>query len=46
VLYLMYEDGFQAWNLGSATAVAFVLFFLLLLLTRLQVALSRRWSAA
>ena len=46
VLYLMYEDGFQAWNLGSATAVAFVLFFLLLLLTRLQVALARRWSAA
>ena len=46
VLYLMYEDGFQSWNLGSASAVAFVLFFLLFLLTRLQVALARRWSAA
>jgi len=46
VLYLMYQDGFQSWNLGSASAVAFVLFFLLFLLTRLQVALARRWSAA
>jgi len=46
VLYLMYEDGFQSWNLGSASAVAFVLFFLLFLITRLQVALARRWSAA
>jgi multiple sugar transport system permease protein len=46
VLYLMYEDGFQSWNLGSASAVAFVLCFLLFLLTRLQVALARRWSAA
>jgi multiple sugar transport system permease protein len=46
VLYLMYQDGFQSWNLGSASAVAFVLFFLLFLITRLQVALARRWSAA
>jgi multiple sugar transport system permease protein len=46
VLYLMYEDGFQSWNLGSASAVAFVLFFLLFLLTRLQLALARRWSTA
>ena len=27
VLYLMYQDGFQSWNLGSASAVAFVLFW-------------------
>jgi len=46
VLYLMYQDGFQSWNLGSASAVAFVLFFLLFLITRLQLALARRWSAA
>jgi multiple sugar transport system permease protein len=46
VLYLMYQDGFQSWNLGSASAVAFVLFFLLFLITRLQVIVARRWSAA
>jgi len=46
VLYLMYEDGFQSWNLGSASAVAFVLFLVLFLITRLQLALARRWSAA
>jgi len=46
VLYLMYEDGFQSWNLGSASAVAFVLFFVLFLITRLQLMLARRWSAA
>ncbi len=26
VLYFMYEEGFKWWNLGSASAVAFVLF--------------------
>src|SRR5690606_10663128 len=26
VLYLMYEQGFKWWNLGTASAVAFVLF--------------------
>jgi multiple sugar transport system permease protein len=46
VLYLMYEDGFQSWNVGSASAVAFVLFFVLFLITRLQLMLARRWSAA
>ena len=28
VLYLMYEQGFKWWNLGAASAVAFVLFVL------------------
>ena len=28
VLYFMYEEGFKWWNLGSASAVAFVLFLL------------------
>ena len=26
VLYFMYEEGFKWWNLGFASAVAFVLF--------------------
>jgi multiple sugar transport system permease protein len=44
VLYFMYEEGFKWWNLGSASAVAFVLFFIMFLITRVQVAVARRWS--
>jgi multiple sugar transport system permease protein len=44
VLYFMYEEGFKWWNLGSASAVAFVLFFLTFLITRVQLGLARRWS--
>jgi len=29
VLYLMYEQGFKWWNLGTASAVAFILFVLM-----------------
>jgi multiple sugar transport system permease protein len=46
VLYFMYEEGFKWWNLGSASAVAFVLFFLMFIITRVQVSLTRRWSQA
>jgi multiple sugar transport system permease protein len=46
VLYLMYEEGFKWWNLGTASAVAFVLFFLMFCVTRLQFALTRRWREA
>lgn len=42
VLYLMYEEGFKWWNLGTACAVAFVLFCLMFALTRLQLWLGRR----
>jgi multiple sugar transport system permease protein len=45
VLYFMYEEGFRYWNLGTASAVAFVLFFVMFLITRVQVAVTRRWSA-
>jgi multiple sugar transport system permease protein len=34
VLYLMYEEGFRWWNLGTASAVAFVLFALMVVLTK------------
>jgi multiple sugar transport system permease protein len=46
VLYFMYEEGFKWWNLGSASAVAFMLFFLMFLITRLQVVLARRSGQA
>ncbi len=42
VLYLMYEQGFKWWNLGSATAVAFVLFVLMFCVTLLQMHFGRR----
>lgn len=44
VLYFMYEQGFKWWNLGYATAVAFVLFLILFALTLLQLRISKRWS--
>lgn len=44
VLYFMFEEGFQWWNLGFASAVAFVLFAIMLAGTVLQLALARRWS--
>jgi multiple sugar transport system permease protein len=46
VLYFMYEEGFKWWNLGSASAVAFVLFLLIFALTVLQLRLTRWESVA
>lgn len=46
VLYFMYEEGFKWWNLGSASAVAFVLFLLMFAVTLVQSLLARRWSRA
>lgn len=42
VLYFMFEEGFKWWNLGQASAVAFVLFVMILLLTWLQTRIGRR----
>jgi multiple sugar transport system permease protein len=42
VLYFMYEQGFKWWNLGSATAVAFVLFLLMFAVTLLQLRFAGR----
>jgi multiple sugar transport system permease protein len=36
VLYFMYEEGFKWWSLGSASAVAFLLFLIILAVTALQ----------
>ena len=42
VLYFMYEEGFKWWNLGSASAVAFLLFLFIFAITLVQLRLSRR----
>jgi multiple sugar transport system permease protein len=41
VLYLMYENGFKWWSLGSASAVAFVLFLFMLGFSLVQARLNR-----
>jgi multiple sugar transport system permease protein len=46
VLYFMYEEGFKWWNLGSASAVAFLLFLFIFGVTALQLRLVRWESAA
>ncbi len=45
VLYLMYEQGFKWWSLGSASAVAFVLFLVMFGFTLLQLRVARRTEA-
>ncbi|WP_374599554.1 carbohydrate ABC transporter permease [Brevundimonas sp.] len=45
VLYFMYEEGFKWWNLGSASAVAFVLFLCILAVTLVQLAVAKRLGA-
>jgi multiple sugar transport system permease protein len=42
VLYFMYEQGFKWWSLGSATAVAFILFVLMFGVTLLQLRFAGR----
>jgi multiple sugar transport system permease protein len=46
VLYFMYEEGFKWWSLGSASAVAFVLFAFMFAFTLLQLRVGRRAEAA
>jgi len=45
VVLLMYEEGFRWWNLGTAAAVAFVLFAAVLAVTALQLRLGRERAA-
>ena len=45
VLYFMYEEGFKWWSLGSASAVAFVLFIFMFALTLLQLRVAKRTAA-
>jgi multiple sugar transport system permease protein len=41
VLYFMYEEGFKWWNLGFASAIAFILFVLMFAVTLLQLYVAR-----
>lgn len=41
VLYYMYEEGFKWWSLGRACAIAFILFVLILIVTRLLLRVTR-----
>ena len=45
VLYLMYEEGFKWWNLGNASAVAFLLFVLMTTITSALLWFARRKGA-
>ncbi len=46
VLYLMYEEGFRWWNLGQASAVAFLLFVLMAGVTQGLMRLGRERETA
>ena len=45
VLYFMYDEGFKWWSLGSASAVAFVLFVIMFAVTLLQLRAARYTEA-
>lgn len=42
VLYFMFEEGFKWWNLGTASAVAVILFVLIFIVTMVQLWFSKR----
>jgi ABC-type sugar transport system permease subunit len=44
ILYFMFDEGFKWWNLGQASAVAFVLFLMILTLTLVQTRIGRRYE--
>jgi multiple sugar transport system permease protein len=46
VLYLMYDEGFTWWNLGSASAVAFLLFLVMFAVTAAMLYLARNHDDA
>lgn len=46
VLYLMYNEGFQWWNLGSASAIAFLLFAIMFAVTAGMLRWGRRGEEA
>ena len=45
ITLLMYQQGFRWWSLGSAAAIAFVLFALIIAATGLQVLIRGRKKA-
>ena len=44
ILYFMFDEGFKWWNLGQASAVAFVLFLMIVALTMVQTRIGRRYE--
>lgn len=46
VLYMMYDEGFKWWNMGSASAIAFLLFIIMFAVTFLMLRLGRRGEEA
>ncbi|EZP53863.1 MULTISPECIES: carbohydrate ABC transporter permease [unclassified Sphingomonas] len=44
VLYFMFDEGFKWWNLGQASAVAFILFLMILAVTLVQTRIGRRYE--
>ncbi|KQN32964.1 carbohydrate ABC transporter permease [Sphingomonas sp. Leaf38] len=44
ILYFMFDEGFKWWNLGQASAVAFILFLMILALTMIQTRIGRRYE--
>jgi multiple sugar transport system permease protein len=46
VLYFMFEEGFKWWSLGRASAVAFLLFILMFIVTLAPLYLGRERSGA
>ena len=46
VLYYMFEEGFKWWSLGRASAIAFLLFLIIVLMTTLLIRIGRRGEAA
>ncbi len=44
VLYFMFDEGFKWWNLGQASAVALILFVLILAITAVQTRVGRRYE--
>jgi multiple sugar transport system permease protein len=46
VLFYMYDEGFKWWSLGRASAVAFLLFVIIFIVTLLQLRFTRREATA
>jgi multiple sugar transport system permease protein len=44
VMLLMYEEGFRWWRMGKASAIAFLLFLILMFGTLVQMKLRKRFS--
>jgi multiple sugar transport system permease protein len=44
IMYFMFDEGFKWWNLGQASAVALILFVLILAVTMVQTRIGKRYD--